>query len=209
MVCGLFPLSVSFGLGEVEDGEMPMLKISLPLPEFHVARLVEETNDQFWVRVELAIVNVVGMYAHGMHEACIVMVPSMGRLNRVFEQGGVPYGPRLVPGSQASKEATEKRKNDSSVGPARKHVKLSSRKAMAPKVPTAPKGTGAASSKTALAKAAHKKSMPKAGAPQKTIVLENTVAVPMPKVGVIRINTGMKRQSAASSQVLKEKIGES
>jgi hypothetical protein len=104
MACGLFPLSASFSLDEVVNSEMPVLKLTLPLPEFPVARLLGEKADGFWVRVELVAVNVVGRYTRGEHDACIAVVPNDGRLNRVFEQGGVPYEPRLVPDSKASKE---------------------------------------------------------------------------------------------------------
>jgi hypothetical protein len=95
MAYGLFPLSVSFGLGEITDGETLVSKINLPLSEFPVASLPKEADDHFLARVELAAVNVVGSYAHGEHEACIAMMPNKGRLNRVFEQASMPYGPWL------------------------------------------------------------------------------------------------------------------
>jgi hypothetical protein len=60
------------------DGETPMSRLTLPLPMFLVARLLGETNDNFWARVELATVNVVGRYAHGEHDACIATVPNDG-----------------------------------------------------------------------------------------------------------------------------------
>jgi hypothetical protein len=44
---GPFPLSVSFGLGEVADGETPVSKLSAPMPDFWVARFPEETNVGF------------------------------------------------------------------------------------------------------------------------------------------------------------------
>jgi hypothetical protein len=47
MACMLFPLSKSFGLGEVANGETLVLKLTLPLPKFPVARLPGETNDGF------------------------------------------------------------------------------------------------------------------------------------------------------------------
>jgi hypothetical protein len=77
---------VSFGLGDIVDGDTPMSKLTLPLSEFPVARLPKETNDGFRVRVELAVVNVVGRYAHREHDACIVVVSNDGQGNRVFEQ---------------------------------------------------------------------------------------------------------------------------
>jgi hypothetical protein len=102
MACGLFPLAVSFGLGEIADGEMPVLKILLPPPMFP---LTDETDDHFHARVELADENVMRSYACGEHDACLTTVPNGGRLNHVFEQASVPYGPCLEPGSKASKEA--------------------------------------------------------------------------------------------------------
>jgi hypothetical protein len=47
MTCGLFHLSVSFSLGEIVDGEMPVSKLAAPMPEFPVVRLLEEMNDGF------------------------------------------------------------------------------------------------------------------------------------------------------------------
>jgi hypothetical protein len=40
MACGLFHLSVSFGLGEIVDGEMLVLKLAAPMPEFPIVRLL-------------------------------------------------------------------------------------------------------------------------------------------------------------------------
>jgi hypothetical protein len=67
-------------------------------------------NDHFRARVELAAENVVGSYIHREHDVCILALPNRDRLNRVFEQAGVPYCPHLEPSSEASKEAVKKRK---------------------------------------------------------------------------------------------------
>jgi hypothetical protein len=82
---GLFPLSASFDLGEIEEGEMTVSKRTLPLLEFPVSRLRDEADDQFRARIELAVKNVVGSYAHREHDACITAVPNEGRLNKVLE----------------------------------------------------------------------------------------------------------------------------
>jgi hypothetical protein len=50
------------------------------------------------------------------HKAYIEILPNQGRVNRVFENAGVPYGPRLELSSEASEEATKKRKQDVGVG---------------------------------------------------------------------------------------------
>jgi hypothetical protein len=93
MACGLFPLSASFGLVKIVEGEMPVSKLVVPMPLFPIARLPEETNDGFMARVELAAANVIGQYAHEEHDVCIVAVPNEGQVNRVFEQVSVPYRP--------------------------------------------------------------------------------------------------------------------
>jgi hypothetical protein len=232
MACSLFPLSVSFDLGETVDGEVPMSKLALPSPNFLIARFREETDDHFFVKVEQAVVNVVGRYARGEHDVCIAVVLIMGHLHRVFEQDGVPYGPCLEPGSEASKKAANKRKVDTGAGPTRKRVKVSSWKAMAPKARQAPRGSGTTLSKMALAKdapAPHAKSVlkasglprasvppkssvspkasapPNVGAPMKAIVSKSMVAVATSKARVHRISTRTKGPSADSLPARKGK----
>jgi hypothetical protein len=180
------------------------------LPEFTDARLLEETIDQFSMRVELAVENVVGSYSHGEQDVCIVMILNGGWLNRVFEQTGMPYVPLLEPGSKTSKEAMRKRRNDVGTGPVGKRAKVSVRKMMAPKAPAAPKGTSAALSKTASLKVVHShaKSVPKASAASrvsvslkagvlsKAVMPKSVPTLAVPKARVLRINTGTKRPSA-------------
>jgi hypothetical protein len=93
MACGLFPLSASFGLVKIVEGEMLVSKLVVPMLLFPIARLPEETNDGFMASVELAAANVIGRYAHEEHDVCIVAVPNEGQVNRVFEQVSVPYRP--------------------------------------------------------------------------------------------------------------------
>jgi hypothetical protein len=53
----MFPLSTSFFFGEIADwgggGGTPVSKVTLPLPEFPLAKFQGESDDHFWVRVEL------------------------------------------------------------------------------------------------------------------------------------------------------------
>jgi hypothetical protein len=135
MAYGLFPLSASFGVGEVTNEETPVSKLAVPMPNFHVAKLPEEMNDDFCARVELAVVNIVGWYACGEHKVCVEVVPNQGRVNRVFERADVPYRPRLEPGFEACEETTKKRKQDVGAGPSAKCVKVSGRKAAPAKPP--------------------------------------------------------------------------
>jgi hypothetical protein len=111
----------------------------------------------------------------------------------------VPYGPHLEPGSEASKEATKKRRNDASAGSVGKHVKVSSQKTTALKSLAAPKCTIVASSKAA---SSHARSAPKAGTPLKTgappkvVVPNNTATQAVPKAEVLRISTRVKRSAS-------------
>jgi hypothetical protein len=215
MACGLFPLSTSFDLCENADGETPVSKLAAPMPKFPITRLPEETNDGFWARVELAVVNVVGRYAYKEHKVCLEAVLNERRANRVFEQAGVPYGPRFEPGSNVCEEAEKKRKSDSGAGPSGKCMKVSDRKTVPTKASTAPKGVSVASLKTMLAKASHVKPTPKDSvvpgtrvplkvvATTVTVVSKTAVTVTASRDGVLRINTKAKRSAIAPSPAAK------
>jgi hypothetical protein len=82
--------------------------VTLPLPEFPLAKFQGECNDHFQARVELGVENVVVSYCHVEHDACVLALPNGGRLKRVFEKVGMDSGPHLEPDTVASKEATWK-----------------------------------------------------------------------------------------------------
>jgi hypothetical protein len=110
LACRMFPLLANFGFAEIMDGETPVSKVVVPLPEFPLARFEGESNDCFLARVELDAENMVGSYGRAEHDACIQTLPNVGYLNRVFEKAGVAYGPRPQPGTEASTEVAKKRK---------------------------------------------------------------------------------------------------
>jgi hypothetical protein len=86
------------------------------------------------------------------HDACILLLLNHGRLNRIFEQASVAYCPRPEPGSEASKEAARKRKNDAVAGPVGKQTKVPDKKKVdAPKASMTSKTAGVASSKADFA----------------------------------------------------------
>jgi hypothetical protein len=155
MACGLFPLSTSFNLGDIADGETPVWKLAVPLPKFLIARRIEEMNDGFRARVGLAATNVVGWYARGEDKVCVETVQNRGRVNMVFEQAGVPYGPHLEPNSEVCEEAAKKRKSGAGAGPSKKCAKVPAWKALPAKAYAAAKGASVAPPKTILAKATH------------------------------------------------------
>jgi hypothetical protein len=141
-------------------------------------RLPDEMNDHFRVRVELDTENVVGSYARGEFDLCIVSVSNVARVNRVFEQAGVPYGPRLEPGSEASKEAMRKRRCDAGAGSAGKHAKVFGRKAAASKDLVVAKNAGVGSSKTIPSKTTPLKAAPSRDIPAKTAAVPKAGAPP-------------------------------
>jgi hypothetical protein len=102
------------------------------------------------VRVELATVDTVGRYTHEEHKVCFEVVLNRGRVNRVFEHGGVPYGKCLEPGSEACEAAARKRKQDAGTRPSVKRVKVSGQKMAPAKMPTLSKTVKAAFSKTTV-----------------------------------------------------------
>jgi hypothetical protein len=75
--------------------------------------------------VELATTNVVGRYTRGEHKVCVEVLLNQVRVNWVFEHAGVPYGPRLEPGSEASEEVAKKRKQGVGAGSLSKRAKVS------------------------------------------------------------------------------------
>jgi hypothetical protein len=105
---GMLLLSASISFAEIVDGETPVSNVTLPLPEFPLAKLQGESNDHFLARVELGMEIVVGSYGHAEHDACIKALPNGGRLNRVFKKAGVACGPHSEPGTEASMKAAKK-----------------------------------------------------------------------------------------------------
>jgi hypothetical protein len=123
-------------------------------------------------------------------------------VNKVFEEASVPYEPRLEPGSEACEEAAKRRKNDAGTRPSVKHAKMSSWKTMHVKASVAPKGMGAESSKTVLARAPPDTHASRGtSVPQKASMskVATTVAatVTSSRADVLRISTGVKRPAAA------------
>jgi hypothetical protein len=77
----MFPLLANFGFAEIADGETPMSKVTLPLPEFSITKLQGESNDHFLVMVEIRVENVVGSYGHVEHDSYLKALSNEGQLN--------------------------------------------------------------------------------------------------------------------------------
>jgi hypothetical protein len=131
-------------------------------------------------------------------------VLKQGRVNRVFEHTGVPYGP----GSEACEEAAKKRKQDTCTMPSAKSAKVSGQEVAPVKTSALSKPMSAALWNTAVAKSTHSKSVPKPAAvpgtavPPKaavTSVTKVTAAVTCSGVAVLKISTRMKRPAPPPS----------
>jgi hypothetical protein len=81
LACGMLPLSVNFGFGEIADGETPISKVVVPLRDLPFARVAGESNKCFLARVELEAENIVGGYNRVEHDACMMSLMNGGRLN--------------------------------------------------------------------------------------------------------------------------------
>jgi hypothetical protein len=188
--------AAGFGFREVTDGETAVSKITLSMLEFPVTKLQGESNDHFLVRVELGAENIVGSYIRGEHDAC-KLLPNGSPFNRVFEQAGVVYGPRLEPGSEATKEAAKKRKNDARAGPTGKRAMVSSQEENScSESICGAKGQGRCFVKNCFC--AHE-TAPKDCVPVKDTVQKTAMAHIAPKAGTFRISSGTKRLASAGT----------
>jgi hypothetical protein len=207
-----------------------MSKVTLPLLEFSVAKLQGESNDHFLVMVEIGVENVVGSYGRAEHDAYLKALSNEGQLSRVLEKAGVAYGPCPEPSTEASAEATKKRKVNACVRLVGKRVKVVRKKKVAAtpkgtvvlKAAVAPKGMTTTMLKTIFAPL--KAATPKVVAPKvaatkvATLVVLSTVggattskvatagqkgAPGATKAGVLKIKSGMKRPTRAEPSSVK------
>jgi hypothetical protein len=121
----MYPLASGFGFRDVAIGTTAVSKVETPLPIFTMEAISAEGADHFLAKVEMDAEKVLGSYGPREHDALMtVKLPNGGRINQVFEQMGVPYAPRLLPGTEAFQIATKKRKTDVSKKPSAKKMKI-------------------------------------------------------------------------------------
>jgi hypothetical protein len=111
-----------------------MLKVEAPLPLFVVESVaMEQVN------------SVLGNFEPKEHDALIMAnIPKGGRLNWMFEQMGVSYAPRPLPGFEASQAAIKKWKSEVSKKPVAKRAKASPGRATPSKTVPTPLKSGPA-----------------------------------------------------------------
>jgi hypothetical protein len=120
----MYPLAAGFGFEKVPVGTTPVSKVEIPLPLFSVGTIAAEHANRVLAEVEMEAERVLGSFRPREYDALVaVNVPNRGRLNRVFEQMGVPYAPRPLPVSKASQAANRKQKAEVSKKLAAKKAK--------------------------------------------------------------------------------------
>jgi hypothetical protein len=111
----MYPLAVGFGFEGVPVGMTPLLKVETPLPLFAMATIATEYADRVLAEVEMEVERCFGSFGPREYDAHVAAnILNGGNLNRVFEQMGVPYSPRPLPGFEASQAAIKKWKADMS-----------------------------------------------------------------------------------------------
>jgi hypothetical protein len=130
LACGMYPLASDFGFRNVTVGMIAMSKVKAPLPLFVMEVVSAEDAGCFLVKVETDIERILGNYGLKEHDVLMtVKLSNGGRLNRVFEQMGVPYAPRSLPGTEAFQVAMKKQKAEMSKKPSVKKAKVAQGKA--------------------------------------------------------------------------------
>jgi hypothetical protein len=131
VACKIYPLAASFSFKSAPLGMTPMLKVETPQPLFAVGTIATEYADHFLVEVETEAKRVLESFGLREYNALIMVNISNGdRLNRVFEQIGVPHFPHPQPDSIASQSANKKWKAKVAKKPAAKKAKAGSGRAL-------------------------------------------------------------------------------
>jgi hypothetical protein len=110
LACGIYPPAADFSFGEVAEALIAVSKVMAPLLDFRIVRVDGGDHAQFLAKVELEAERIVGSYDPREHEACIKLLPNGSYLNQAFEKAGVAYAVRLAPDTEASIEASKRRK---------------------------------------------------------------------------------------------------
>jgi hypothetical protein len=105
----MYPLLLGFSFKDVTTGVTTMSRVEVPLPIFPVELISAKNIGCFLAKVEMDAERIFGSYRTKEHDACMAAKrPNNGHLNRVFEQMGVPYAPRLLLSTDAFEAATKK-----------------------------------------------------------------------------------------------------
>jgi hypothetical protein len=107
--CKIYPLAASFSFESVPFGMTPRSKVETPLPLFAVGIIIVEHADRFLAEVETEAKRVLRSFRPREYDTLMVMnILNGGRLNRVFEQMGVPYFARPSSAPQLDSQPTRR-----------------------------------------------------------------------------------------------------
>jgi hypothetical protein len=82
---------------------LPGLDQDVRSPIFNVKRPTEKTDEEVIAEVERKVVQMIGNFTHKEWECAQRILKHQGRVNRVFDEMGVTYSPRLVPPTTSKK----------------------------------------------------------------------------------------------------------
>jgi hypothetical protein len=92
LACGMYPLSSGFGFRDVAIRTTIVSKVETALPIFPVEAVSAGSANHFLAKVKSDADKFLGSYGPREYYVCMLAkLPNSGRLNRVFEQMGVPY----------------------------------------------------------------------------------------------------------------------
>jgi hypothetical protein len=82
---------------------LPGLDENVRSPIFNVKRPADKSDDEIVAKVEKKVVQMIGNFTHKEWECAQRILKHQGRVNRVFDEMGVTYSPRLVPPTASKK----------------------------------------------------------------------------------------------------------
>jgi hypothetical protein len=82
---------------------LPGLDKNVRSPIFNVKRPAYKSDDEIVAEVEKKVVQMIGNFTHKDWECAQRILKHQGRVNRVFDEMGVTYSPRLVPPTASKK----------------------------------------------------------------------------------------------------------
>jgi hypothetical protein len=107
----MYPLASSFGFKDVTVGTTLVLKVQTPLSVFIMGAVFVKNASHLLAEVETEAKRILGIFRLKEYDALsIANLLNGGRLNHVFEQMGLAYAPRMLPGTEAFQVAKEKHK---------------------------------------------------------------------------------------------------
>jgi hypothetical protein len=102
VACKMCPLASSFGFKDVTIATTVVSKVQTPLPVFPMGAVSVENASRLLAEVQTEAERTLGSFVLKDYDALsMANLPNSGRLNHIFEQMGLAYAPRPLPGTKA------------------------------------------------------------------------------------------------------------